>query len=363
MQNSLLPGSNRLKTRLKMRLNAPLKALCLWALSALIVVGLAALPRAYAQSNPVSAPISVVEAPPVAETAVVQNASVYRFKIGDFQAMSVSDGNLLVPTNFFLPKADPEDVKAALYDDFLPENPLFYLNVLYVDTGEHRVLIDSGAGGLFGPTAGFAAQHLREAGIEPESIDAILISHAHGDHIGGLVSAEGAFIYPNAKYYISQSEWDFWTAPEVSLPNSLLDEETKKGFIQGAQQILAALSERTIQFEIGNEVIAGIRSVDASGHTPGQAAYLVGTGEQQLMVTGDVFFSDPLNLEHPDWEVAFDSDSAKGVATRKRILAEATASRMRLLVPHMPFPGIGYVRAEDEQYGWVAIPWSFDPVW
>jgi glyoxylase-like metal-dependent hydrolase (beta-lactamase superfamily II) len=311
-------------------------------------------------------PAPVQSAPvlaPAAETAGLQNAAVYRFKVGDFQAMSVSDGNLLVPTNFFVPNADPADVQAALYDNFLPENPLFYLNVLYVNTGEHRVLIDSGAGGAFGPTAGFTAQHLREAGIDPGSIDTILISHAHGDHVGGLVSAEGAFIYPNAKYYISQPEWDFWRDPNVSLANSLVDDETKKGVIQGAQQTLAALKDRITQFEIGSEVIPGIRSVDASGHTPGQAAYIVGTGEQQLMVTGDVFFSDPLNLEHPDWEVAFDTDSAKGIATRKRILADATASRMRLMVPHMPFPGIGNVRAEEAHYGWVPINWSFDPVW
>ncbi len=338
-----------------------LKTLCLWALSALLAVVLVTFPRAYAQDTalPESAPVVA----PVTEAAAVQNAAVYRFKVGDFQAMSVSDGNLVVPTSFFVPNVDPEDVKAALYNNFLPENPLFYLNVLYVDTGEHRVLIDSGAGGSFGPTAGFTAQHLREAGIDPGSIDTVLISHAHGDHVGGLVSAEGAFTYPNAKYYISQTEWDFWSDPNVSLPNALVDEETKKGVIQGAQKTLAALKDRTTQFEIGSEVIPGIRAVDASGHTPGQAAYIVGTGEQQLMVTGDVFFSDPLNLEHPDWEVAFDADSAKGVATRKRMLAEATASRMRLMVPHMPFPGIGYVRAEEAHYGWVPSPWSFDPVW
>ncbi len=340
-----------------------LRVIGLWALGTLLAVGLAALPRVYAQTNasPTASPTATpTESAPVTE---VKNAAVYRFKIGDFQAMSVSDGNLLVPPNFFVPKADPAEVQAALYDNFLPEDPLFYLNVLYVQTPQHRVLIDSGAGGSFGPTAGFTAQHLREAGIDPESIDTILISHAHGDHVGGLVSAEGGFIYPSAKYYISQTEWDFWNDPNVSLPNSLLDEETKKGVIQGAQKTLAALKDRITQFEIGSEVIPGIRAVDASGHTPGQVAYIVGTGEQQLMATGDVFFSDPLNLEHPDWEVAFDSDSAKGVATRKRMLAEATANRMRLIVPHMPFPGIGHVRAEEGEYGWVPSPWSFDPVW
>jgi glyoxylase-like metal-dependent hydrolase (beta-lactamase superfamily II) len=344
-----------------------LKILFLWALSALFVVGLAtALPQAHAQPSAtptVTSPGSMPAATPTDEATVVQNASVYRFKIGDFKAMSVSDGNLAVPPSFFVPNAAPEEVKAALYDNFLSEDSLFYLNVLYVDTGEHRVLIDSGAGGSFGPTAGFAAQHLREAGIDPESIDTLLISHAHGDHVGGIVSAEGAFIYPNAKYYISQPEWDFWSDPNASLPNSLLDDETKKEVIQGAQKTLAALKDRITQFEVGSEVIPGIRSVDASGHTPGQVAYVIGTGEQQLMATGDVFFSNPLNLEHPDWEVAFDSDSAKGVVTRKRMLAESTASRMRLIVPHMPFPGIGYVRAEEAQYGWVPINWSFDPVW
>jgi glyoxylase-like metal-dependent hydrolase (beta-lactamase superfamily II) len=291
------------------------------------------------------------------------NAAIYHFKIGKFKAMTVSDGNLNIPTSFFLPKADPAEVENSLDNSFLPTNSdyLFYVNVLYIDTGEHKVLIDSGAGTSFGNTAGYLAQNLQTAGIQTESIDTVLITHAHGDHIGGLVSADGNLIYPNAEYYISQAEWDFWTDPQVSLPNSLVDDKTKQSAIQGAQKILKVIENKTKFFEFGTEIIPGIIATDTSGHTPGHTSYLITSEQQKLISTGDIFYSDPLNLEHPDWEVAFDADNAKGLATRSEFLNEVSESRVELLVPHMPFPGLGHVSAEADRYAWTPSWWKFDP--
>ncbi|MGL5940742.1 MAG: MBL fold metallo-hydrolase [Waterburya sp.] len=254
-------------------------------------------------------------------------------------------------------------MKNALYDNFLPTNSdyLFYVNALYIDTGEHKVLIDSGAGQLFGNTAGYLAQNLKSAGIEPENIDTVLITHAHGDHIGGLISADGTLTYPNAEYYISQPEWDFWTDPQVSLPNSLLDEKTKQSLIKGAKQMLSVIKNKTKFFEFDAEIVPGIVALDTSGHTPGQVSYLITSGEEKLIATGDIFYSDPLNLQHPDWEVAFDTDSEKGLAARNKFLEEASESRVEWLVPHMPFPGLGHVSVDGDRYGWQSSWWKFDP--
>jgi glyoxylase-like metal-dependent hydrolase (beta-lactamase superfamily II) len=296
-------------------------------------------------------------------TTIQTNAAVYRFKIGNFNAMTVSDGNLTITPSFFIPNADPTEVKDSLYNSFLPSDRdyLFYVNALYIDTGEHKILIDAGAGQAFGDTAGYLGQNLKSAGVDPESIDMVLITHAHGDHIAGLIAADGNLTYPNAEYYISQAEWDFWTDPQVSLPNSLVDNKTKRSLIQGAQQTLSLIKDKTQFFEFEDEIIPGIIATDTSGHTPGHTSFLITSGQEKLIATGDIFYSDPLNLEHPDWEVAFDSDAEKGLATRQEFLEQVSESRVELLVPHMPFPGLGHVSAQEDRYAWKPSWWKFDP--
>ncbi len=288
------------------------------------------------------------------------NAAVYHFKVGDFKAMVVSDGTLAFPPTFFVPKADPEAVASVLTEHFLSTEEMYaHVNALYVETDEHQVLVDTGSGNLFGPTAGHLLENLEAAGVAAEDIDTVLLTHAHLDHIGGILDADGQLRLPNARFYVSQPESDFWLADTVEMPNSLLDEETKSGLVAAAQGNLTAIRDRTTLFTMGDEVIPHIQAVDSAGHTPGQTSFLITSGEESLLSTGDVFFSDPLNLENPDWEVAFDDDPGKGVIARRELLETVTAERRLLLVPHMPFPGLGHVRTQGDAYGWEPIVWRF----
>ncbi|MEM9004251.1 MAG: MBL fold metallo-hydrolase [Cyanobacteria bacterium P01_F01_bin.86] len=315
----------------------------------------------YGSSQILTHPIALAQPPP--ESAVIPtNATAYHFKLGDWHASVVSDGTLSFPASFFVPKAVPEEVEAALTEHFLPTDELFnHVNTLYVETDIHKVLIDTGAGNTFGPTVGHLVENLEAAGISPATIDTVILTHAHPDHIGGILDETGALRFPNANYYISEAEAAFWTAATVEMPNSFLDEETKATLIGVAQGRLAAIAERTTLFQMGDEVIPGIQSVAAIGHTPGQSAFLITSGEDTLLTTGDVFFSDPLNLEHPDWEVTFDTDPQQGVTTRHQLLETVNRDRRLLLVPHMPFPGLGHVRTQGDVYGWEPIIWQFNP--
>ncbi|PSN18234.1 MBL fold metallo-hydrolase [filamentous cyanobacterium CCP5] len=306
------------------------------------------------------APDAFAQDPEATEISTPANAAVYRFTLGDFKAMVINDGTLTFPVSFFVPNADPAAASAALENHFLAtDNLSAYVNALYLETDDHRVLVDTGAGNTFGPTVGYLVQNLEAAGISADSIDTILLTHAHADHIGGLLNDAGELAFKNAEYYISEPEWDFWQAPTVTMPNSLLDQETQATLVGVAKERLTAIADRTTRFALGAEIVPGITAVPSVGHTPGQVSYLITSGEDSLLATGDVFFSDPLNLEHPNWEVVFDTDPKQGIETRKQLLEAIADSRRLVMVPHMPFPGLGHVGSQGEAYGWEPILWEF----
>ncbi|MEO0532301.1 MAG: MBL fold metallo-hydrolase [Cyanobacteria bacterium P01_A01_bin.123] len=348
----------------KLHISKQVKRWGLLALAIFFTLGVSLFNEGYRQTGHLQTG-KLALAQPLVETESPEtpnNTAVYHFKVGDFNAMVVSDGTLSFPVSFFLPNADPDAVAAVLTEHFLSTEDVFaHVNTLYVETDEHKVLIDTGAGDTFGPSVGHVVDNLEKAGVPATDIDTVILTHAHPDHIGGILDDAGQLQFPNAQYYLSQAEWEFWTAPTVEMPNSLLDEETQANLVGVAQGRLAAIADRRTLFQIGDDVIPGISSMNAVGHTPGQVAFLITAGEDSLVATGDVFFSDPLNLENPDWEIIFDADPQQGVETRKQLLSEVTANRRLLLVPHMPFPGLGHVRPQGEAYGWEPIVWRFEP--
>jgi glyoxylase-like metal-dependent hydrolase (beta-lactamase superfamily II) len=296
-----------------------------------------------------------------AQTPKPRNAGFYRFKLGEFNLATISDGVLTGPAAAFAGNVTPEQLKEVLRLGFQSETLTPDCNILFIDTGTHKVLIDSGSGNLNGDTAGKLVENLALAKIAPADIDTIIISHAHPDHVGGLTDPMGVSLFPNARYYVPNVEWQFWMNPNVSLPKVKLPDEAKQGFIAVAKKQLTAIQGRVTRFEVNREIIPGITAIPAPGHTPGHVAFRVTSGDSSLVHTADVVHTHTINLWNPSWQPLFDADPEQAAATRQSVLEKIAGDRTLMFAYHFPFPGVGHiVPREAGGFNWEPVNWQFE---
>lgn len=287
------------------------------------------------------------------------NPGYYRFSLGSFELISISDGTLAVPAAVFAGNATAEQLAEVLREGFQSETLTPHCNVLYVNTGSQKILIDTGNGTSMGTNTGKLLEYLQVLQIDPATIDAVIISHAHPDHINGALNASGGFVFPNAQYYISRTEKEFWTQPNVSLPKIGVDAEFQKNMIAAAQKNLNGLSDRLNVFEMGAEIVPGLTAIPAPGHTPGQIAIRIVSGDQAMTHTADVVHISTINLWHPEWRPIFDADPDVAVATRQQILSKVATDRELMFAYHFPFPGVGHIRPRPGGgYLWEPVTWQ-----
>lgn len=295
------------------------------------------------------ASLTSAAAPPLG----VQAPAWHRFKIGDVEATIVSDGPLeLGPPADAFKGAPREELERDLRDAFLPvETVVLEQNVLVLNTGRQLVLVDTGMGAfkLFGPTTGRLLANLRLAGIEPAQIDAVVITHAHSDHCFGLVTDDGRPNFPYARIYLTQSDYDFWT-DEAKLATPLKD------FVAGARTNLVGLRERISWVQDGREVVPGVTAMASPGHTVGHTSYVISSGRDTAMFTGDLCHHQVLLLKRPRLEFAYDTDPKLAVQSRLRILDMLATDRMAFVSYHFPFPGVGHVAKAGDGYSWHPTP-------
>jgi glyoxylase-like metal-dependent hydrolase (beta-lactamase superfamily II) len=283
-----------------------------------------------------------------------------RFRHGDFQCTVVTDGPLRMgpPADAF-PKADQKEIAELLTAAFLPaESITLNQNLLIVNTGESLVLFDTGCGAnqsfgksSFGPDIGRAIWNIRAAGINPDDIGLVAITHAHPDHCWGLVDDNGNRFYPNAKIAISATEYDYWT-DLTHIPEA--PTQQKKDFFRGAGYNLLPYRDRLIFVEDGKLVVPGITAHAATGHSPGHYIYAIESRGETLIVIGDLSHHQVLSLKRPRWEFKFDDDSAKAAETRIRLFDQIVQEKHAILAYHFPFPGLGHLRKDADGYTWVA---------
>ena len=298
-----------------------------------------------------------------AEAKPLNGSGFYRFTIGDFQATVISDGYGQLPIGQILAMNAPEaELAAVLKANFMQPVIQSTSNMLVVDTGRERILVDTGFGEKLGPSFGGFPRleaNLLRAGITQDSIDMVLISHGHMDHIGGLVRKSGALAFPNAQFVFVDTEWNYWTGSryESEVNSSPMPEPFKKATIGAARENLPPVAGRSRFVKPGGEITGGVHYVASAGHSPSHASILFSSGKEQFLHMGDIAHNPVTSLQHPDWTPVFDYDPAQAIESRKAILDRAATDRVMVMGYHFPFPAIGHVVRRDTAYHWEAAQW------
>lgn len=282
----------------------------------------------------------------------------YRFKLGDFEGTVVSDGILPLgkPEENFT-GLTKEEMGQQLRENFLSvENAVLEQNALVINTGSRLVLFDTGLGSLnvFGPTTGKLLTNLKQAGIDPGDIDVVIMTHGHIDHLGGNVADNGSINFPNAQFYITQADHDFWT-DYGKVPNEF------KVFADTANKNLKPVRDRLQFVKDGQEVIPGIHAIHAPGHTVGHTMYMIDSGGKQLCFTGDLTHHPVLLLQKPLTEFKYDTDPKQSAQTRVKNLAMFAEKRIPILAYHFAWPGIGHVVKQGDGFRYLPAPMEMDP--
>jgi glyoxylase-like metal-dependent hydrolase (beta-lactamase superfamily II) len=279
-----------------------------------------------------------------------------QFRLGSLKFTVVRDGaNILEkPWETFGVNKSPETVQKRLAENFLPTDRLVntYAPAI-IETESDLIVVDTGFGAAARSRgSGMLMSGLKAAGYEPGQVSLVILTHLHGDHIGGLMEA-GAPSFPNARYVTGEAEYAFWSdAARLGTP--------AEGSHQLVMSNVAPFAERLILIKDGDQVARGITAIHAPGHTPGHMAFHIESEGARLVMTGDAVNHYILSLEEPDWEVRFDMDKTEAARTRRRLLDMIATDRIAFLGYHMPFPAVGFVEKRGTGFRYVPKTYQFD---
>ena len=280
-----------------------------------------------------------VAAPATAPAPVAADQDVHRFAIGTAQAAMLRDGRIVLPNDgSIVAQGEAKaEVDALLRAAGLPAEPLeLSVQALLVREGDRVLLFDTGAGDASFVEGGRLPAALRAAGVAPEAVTDIFISHAHGDHVGGLLDAQGGPAFVNATVHLSQPEW----AALQANPSQ--------------QALAAAIAPRVKAFAPdASDLVPGVSAVAVDGHTPGHSAYEIVSGPARLLYLGDTAHHHVISVQRPRWTIQFDGDAPLAEDSREALLARAADAGLDIASPHFPYPGLGRIERRDGGLVWV----------
>ena len=272
-------------------------------------------------------------------TPPASHPDVFRFRIGTLDAIALKDGDIDAPNDgkTFGVGQSPDQVAALLAAAGQPTDVLHLsIQPLLVRNGKQILLFDTGAADASFARGGRLPASLRAAGVEPAQVTNIFISHRHDDHVGGLLTREGALAFPNATIHLSAPEW---------------------AAMQGdhdAAALVAAITPKVAAFQPGAELVPGVvTAVVDDGHTPGHSAYQITSGNERLLYIGDTVHHFVVSVQRPEWTVAYDENAPLAQSRRRALLQRAADEKLRVYAVHFPFPGLGRVDAQGHGFVWV----------
>ncbi|MBI5319762.1 MBL fold metallo-hydrolase [Bradyrhizobium sp.] len=311
----------------------------------------AALSRLVVSKAHAAAPVSGAQAP-----------GFYRYKVGSFECTSINDGARTFPMpDTFVKNVPKEQALAAAEAAYMPKGMVTVpFNPQLINTGSKLVLIDCGNGvanlesskGAVGRTL----QNLAAAGVDPKAIDVVLMSHLHPDHTNGIRAADGSMAFPNAEIMVPAKDWEFWMSDDNAAKaesNAMM-----KNYFANVRKVYAGIENKVTKYDWDKEVVTGITSIAAAGHTPGHTAFAVVSGNSRVLIQSDVTNIPELFLRNPDWHVAFDIDPMAAQATRHKFYDMASSEKAVVVGFHFTFPSIGYVEKEGSKFRLIPAPWN-----
>ncbi len=296
--------------------------------------------------------------PPVA----TQAPGFYRYKVGAYECTSINDGarSFPLPDNW-VTNVGKEETVAAAEAAYMPKGMVTVpFNPQLINTGSKLVLIDTGNGiATFEPTKGAVGrtlQNLAAAGVDPKSIDVVLISHLHPDHANGIRAADGSMAFPNAEIMVPSVDWAFWTSDENAAKaqsNTMM-----KNYFANVKKIFAGIESKVTKYDWGKEVAPGITSIATPGHTAGHTSFAIASGGSKILIQSDVTNIPEFFLRNPDWHVAYDADPVLAQETRHKFYDMAAAEKATVVGFHFTFPSIGHIEKDGTKYRLIPVAWN-----
>lgn len=291
--------------------------------------------------------------------ANVQVPGYYRMALSDKVTVTAFyDGPVYLKTSVLqnVEGVDFTSLLAAMYVPITKDGVQTSVNAYLIQEKGRLTLIDSGASDCFGDTLGRLIGNITASGVNPDDVDAIIVTHMHPDHACGAINPDGTAAFKNAEFIAPKADADYWLSDAIAQSAP----ESERSFFKAAQRAVQPYkaSGRFRTFLKGEAPVPGIQSVDEAGHSPGMAGYLIDGGDKQLLVWGDVIHSHAVQFKHPEVSVVFDHDPKAAVQTRKRVLNDVVQGKLWVAAAHLPFPGIGHVITEGTGYRWIPVEYN-----
>jgi glyoxylase-like metal-dependent hydrolase (beta-lactamase superfamily II) len=308
------------------------------------------------------APLGLSTARAAVPPAGGQAPGFYRYKVGSYECTSINDGARSFPLpDTFVTNVPKDKALAAAEAAYMPKGMVTVpFNPQLINTGSKLILIDSGNGvANFEPTKGAVGrtlQNLAAAGVDPKSIDVVLLSHLHPDHTNGIRAADGSMAFPNAEIMAPAVDWAFWTSDENA--SKAQSNEMMKNYFANVKKTFAGIESKVTRYEWGEEVAPGITSISAPGHTPGHTAFAIASGNSKILLQSDVTNIPEFFLRNPDWHVAYDVEPEVAQKTRHKFYDMAAAEKATVVGFHFTFPSIGHVEKDGAGYRLVPVAWN-----